>query len=201
MLKQYHDIKSRHKDAILFFRLGDFYEMFFEDAREASSLLDLVLTSRGTDASGKVPMCGVPYHSSDKYIAKLIKAGKKVAICEQVEDPALAKGLVKRDVIRIISAGTYLDESIDSRYLVAICPGKTFGIAFIDNSGGAKFLIPSTVETKTTEKWADGKEYPAHHVEISSASHPFYTNQEKIIDTAGRVEKFKTRQSKAKANK
>src|ERR1700722_14746736 len=146
MIKQYRDIKARHKDAILFFRLGDFYEMFFEDAAQASSILDLVLTSRGSDASGKIPMCGVPYHSSDNYIAKLIKAGKKVAICEQIEAPALAQGIVKRDVIRIISAGTYLDESIDSRYLLAICAGphaghsqvleKDFGVAFIDNSGG-----------------------------------------------------------------
>jgi len=147
MIKQYRDIKARHKDAILFFRLGDFYEMFFEDATQASSILDLVLTSRGTDASGKIPMCGVPYHSSDNYIAKLIKAGKKVAICEQIEDPALAQGIVKRDVIRIISAGTYLDESIDSRYLLAICTGKKgplkvsplIGVAFIDNSGGTIF--------------------------------------------------------------
>ncbi len=158
MIKQYRDIKTRHQDAILFFRLGDFYEMFFEDAAEASSILDLVLTSRGSDASGKIPMCGVPYHSSDNYIAKLIKAGKKVAICEQIEDPATAQGIVKRDVIRIISAGTYLDDSIDSRYLMSILvgsrPGKPgrcdFGIAFIDNSGGTIFAnelsLSSTIE-------------------------------------------------------
>ena len=167
MIKQYQDIKARHKDAILFFRLGDFYEMFFEDATQASSILDLVLTSRGTDASGKIPMCGVPYHSSDNYIAKLIKAGHKVAICEQIEDPATAQGIVKRDVIRIISAGTYLDESTDSRYLLAINRGQRpisdestinrgqrpisdestknralspiYGVAFIDNSGGTVF--------------------------------------------------------------
>jgi DNA mismatch repair protein MutS len=150
MLKQYRDIKARHKDAILFFRLGDFYEMFFEDATLASSLLDLVLTSRGHDAAGKIPMCGVPYHSSDNYIAKLIKAGKKVAICEQVEDPATAQGIVKRDVIRIISAGTYLDETVDSRYLMSIYAlspkgdspllgTERLGVAFIDNSGGTIF--------------------------------------------------------------
>ena len=140
MIKQYREIKARHQDAILFFRLGDFYEMFFEDATQASSILDLVLTSRGSDAAGKIPMCGVPYHSSDNYIAKLIKAGKKVAICEQIEDPALAQGIVKRDVIRIISAGTYLDESIDSRYLLSLCTMKmAFGVAFIDNSGGTIF--------------------------------------------------------------
>jgi len=144
MIKQYRDIKARHKDAILFFRLGDFYEMFFEDATQASAILDLVLTSRGSDASGKIPMCGVPYHASDNYIAKLIKAGKKVAICEQIEDPAVAQGIVKRDVIRIISAGTYLDESTDSRYILAInnnpqASSQTLGVAFIDNSGGTIF--------------------------------------------------------------
>src|SRR5277367_3132471 len=141
MIKQYRDIKAKHTDAILFFRLGDFYEMFFEDAAQASSILDLVLTSRGSDTTGKIPMCGVPYHSSDNYIAKLIKAGKKVAICEQVEDPAVSQGIVKRDVVRIISAGTYLDESTDSRYLLSICAEKTaFGVAFIDNAGGTVLL-------------------------------------------------------------
>jgi DNA mismatch repair protein MutS len=150
MIKQYRDIKARHKDAILFFRLGDFYEMFFEDATQASSILDLVLTSRGSDSSGKIPMCGIPYHSSDNYIAKLIKAGKKVAICEQIEDPAVAQGIVKRDVIRIISAGTYLDESIDSRYILSLFSGKNFGVAFIDNSGGTIYAnelsLASTIE-------------------------------------------------------
>jgi DNA mismatch repair protein MutS len=136
MLKQYHEIKSRHKDSILFFRLGDFYEMFFEDAKQASSILDLVLTSRGQDTS-KVPMCGIPYHSSDSYIAKLIKAGRKVAICEQVEDPALARGIVKRDVIRVISAGTYLDEDTQARYLLSLYMGKTgLGFAFCNTAGG-----------------------------------------------------------------
>ena len=141
MIKQYREIKERHKDAILFFRLGDFYEMFFEDAAQASSILDLVLTSRGSDASGRIPMCGVPYHSSDNYIARLIKAGKKVAICEQIEDPATAQGIVKRDVIRIISAGTYLDESCDSRCLLAINKARSpiYGVAFIDNAGGTIF--------------------------------------------------------------
>ncbi|MEI7998173.1 MAG: hypothetical protein WCH62_01525 [Candidatus Omnitrophota bacterium] len=147
MLKQYFEIKSRHKDAIVFFRLGDFYEMFFEDAKDASSLLDLVLTSRGQDSTGKIPMCGVPYHASDNYIAKLIKAGRKVAICEQIEDPALAKGIVKRDVIRVISAGTYLDEDSHARYLISLYINKTgLGFAFSDTSGGVIWTneCPST---------------------------------------------------------
>ncbi len=136
MLKQYHEIKSRHKDAIVFFRLGDFYEMFFDDAKDASSILDLVLTSRGQDAS-RVPMCGIPYHACEGYISKLIKAGRKIAICEQVEDPAVAKGIVRRDVIRVISAGTYLDEETRTRYLLSLYIGKNgLGFSFCDNTSG-----------------------------------------------------------------
>ncbi len=138
MLRQYQEIKSRYQDCILFFRLGDFYEMFFDDAKEASGILELVLTSRGQEATGKIPMCGVPYHAADNYIARLIKAGKKVAICEQVEDVSVAKGLVKRDVIRVISAGTYFDDAPQSRYLLAIVPGtdSKYGFAFTDTTGG-----------------------------------------------------------------
>ncbi|HQO58681.1 MAG TPA: DNA mismatch repair protein MutS [Candidatus Omnitrophota bacterium] len=142
MLKQYHRIKAQHRDCILFFRLGDFYEMFFEDAQEASRILDLVLTSRGKGTASHVPMCGIPYHAAEGYIARLIKAGKKVAICEQMEDPALAKGIVQRDVIRTISSGTFLDDaSPDARYLMCVSPGNKnkdpLGIAFIDPAAGA----------------------------------------------------------------
>ncbi len=137
MQKQYLEIKSRHKDCILFFRLGDFYEMFYEDAQEASRILDLVLTGRGKSGEGRVPMCGIPFHAADNYIARLVKVGKKVAICEQVEDPALAKGLVKRDVIRIITAGTYLDEAAEARYIASVCcDGKQYGLAFTDTATG-----------------------------------------------------------------
>jgi DNA mismatch repair protein MutS len=139
MLKQYHSIKNRHRDCILFFRLGDFYEMFYEDAHVASRALDLVLTSRGKAPSPKVPMCGIPYHAAENYIAKLIKSGHKVAICEQVEDPAAAKGLVERDVIRVITSGTYLDEhNSDPRILLCLSPnGKSVGLAFSDPATGA----------------------------------------------------------------
>jgi DNA mismatch repair protein MutS len=138
MLKQYQEIKSKHQNCILFYRLGDFYEMFYEDARQASSLLGLVLTSRGTLNSAKVPMCGIPYHAADTYIAKLIKAGLKVGICEQVEDPALAKGIVKREVIRIITAGTFIDDSgYTVRCLLCInINNKKIGIAFTDTASG-----------------------------------------------------------------
>lgn len=152
MLKQYLEIKSRHKDCILFFRLGDFYEMFFEDAEDASRILELVLTSRGSDSQGRIPMCGVPFHAADNYMAKLIKAGRKVAICEQVEDPALAKGIVKRDVIRVVSAGTFFDDSAEARYVVALAPdGRGFGVAFIDNASGTIYANAIPTESLAIE--------------------------------------------------
>ena len=124
-------------DTVLFFRLGDFYEMFYDDAKEVSQLLDLTLTKRQA-----VPMCGVPYHSADAYLAKLIRAGRKVAICEQMEDPAQAKGLVRREITRVVTPGTVLEESVlDSKlnnYLAGLClDGATFGVAFFDLSTGA----------------------------------------------------------------
>lgn len=138
MLKQYHAIKARHKDCILFFRLGDFYEMFFEDAKTASRILDVVLTSRGKTPAEKIPMCGIPYHAADNYIDKLIKAGQRVAICEQIEDPELAKGIVKRDVVRIITSGTFLDENNpNTRYLLCLnFDPEKFSLAFIDPASG-----------------------------------------------------------------
>ncbi|MBN1444628.1 MAG: DNA mismatch repair protein MutS [Candidatus Omnitrophica bacterium] len=138
MLKQYNEIKKEHPGYILFFRLGDFYEMFYDDAKTASAILDLVLTARSAGSAGKAPMCGIPYHSADSYISRLIKAGCKVAVCEQVEDPAKAKGIVKREVVRLITSGTFIDENNpDSRYILSLYPDKKgAGIAFIDNSGG-----------------------------------------------------------------
>lgn len=139
MLKQYHTIKAQHPECILFYRLGDFYEMFYDDAKIASKILDLVLTSRGKGPNGKVPMCGIPFHAAENYIAKLIKAGKKIAICEQIEDPKYAKGIVKRDVVRTITAGTYIDEASSApRYVIALELANTsFGIAFTDPSHGS----------------------------------------------------------------
>ena len=138
MLRQYQQVKAQHKDCILFFRLGDFYEMFADDARTASPILDVVLTSRDAGKSGRIPMCGIPFHATDAYISRLIKAGLKVAICEQVEDPALAKGLVKRDVIRVITSGTYIDDTtFEARCLVAVAfRDKRWGMAFTDTSSG-----------------------------------------------------------------
>ena len=141
MMQQYLQIKERHQDAILFFRLGDFYEMFFEDAHVAAKVLDITLTSRNKTADGSVPLCGVPYHSAQPYIQKLLEAGHKVAVCEQVEDPALAKGVVKREVVRVITPGTVTaDEALDGRgnnFLAAVCQGdSTYGLAVSDITTG-----------------------------------------------------------------
>src|SRR5690606_34609874 len=111
MMKQYMHIKSQYPDSILLFRLGDFYEMFFEDAKLVSKELDLVLTGRDCGQEERAPMCGVPYHSCESYIARLVEKGYKVAICEQLEDPATAKGIVKRDVVRVITPGTVIEDN------------------------------------------------------------------------------------------
>ncbi len=141
MMQQYFSIKQTHKDHILFFRLGDFYEMFFEDAVLASKELDLVLTGRDCGLEERAPMCGVPYHACDTYIARLIKKGYKVAICEQMENPALAKGLVKREVIRVITPGTLieanmLDEERNNYIASVYLGGERCGLCFADISTG-----------------------------------------------------------------
>ena len=114
MMRQYEVLKAKYRDCLLFFRLGDFYEMFFEDAKTGSEELGIALTSRGSVKGERVPMCGVPYHSVDEYIRTLVSKGYKVAICEQVEDPSKAKGLVKRDVVRVITPGTYWEGAEDA---------------------------------------------------------------------------------------
>ncbi len=111
MMRQYFEIKENYKDCILFFRLGDFYEMFFEDAETVARELELVLTGRDCGLEKRAPMCGIPFHASNSYIGRLVAKGYKVAICEQVEDPKVAKGIVKRDVIKVITPGTYTDSS------------------------------------------------------------------------------------------
>ena len=113
MLRQYLDIKEQHKDTILFYRMGDFYEMFFDDAVTASKVLGITLTSRSSkDDENKVPMCGVPFHALSNYLAKMVKAGYRVALCEQTEDPKQAKGIVKREVVRIVTPGVTTDEQL-----------------------------------------------------------------------------------------
>ena len=145
MLRQYMGIKGEYPGAILFFRMGDFYEMFFDDARTASRALGITLTSRGTYMGEKVPMCGIPYHASRSYIARLVEGGWKVAICEQVEDPGLNKGIVKREVIRLVTPGSIVDErDLDDKsnlYMAAISGGpaggdERYGLAYVDLSTG-----------------------------------------------------------------
>ncbi len=143
MMSQYLQIKDKYKDCIVFFRLGDFYEMFFEDAKIASKELELVLTGRECGLDEKAPMCGIPYVSSQNYIAKLVNKGFKVAICEQVEDANLSKGIVKRDVVKIITPGTYFDETLNefesNVFLASVfydLYSESFGITFGDITTG-----------------------------------------------------------------
>ncbi len=141
MMKQYFEIKDKYEDSILFFRLGDFYEMFFEDAKKASEELDLVLTGRDCGQEQRAPMCGVPYHSCEAYIARLVEKGYKVAICEQTEDPAKAKGIVKRDVVKIITPGTVFEANMleegRNNYLCSVARvSESFGLCFADASTG-----------------------------------------------------------------
>ena len=145
MMKQYFEIKEKNKDSILFFRLGDFYEMFFDDAKLASRELDLTLSGRGCGQKERAPMCGVPFHSCESYIARLVQKGYKVAICEQTEDPAKAKGLVKRDIIRVITPGTViesgmLDEGKNNFISSAFMANKKIGLSFCDISTGELFI-------------------------------------------------------------
>ena len=145
MMQQYMDVKSKYKDCILFYRLGDFYEMFFEDALTASRELELTLTGRDCGLSERAPMCGVPYHAVENYLNRLIEKGYKVAICEQMEDPALAKGLVEREVIRVVTPGTVIESGmLDERtnnFLLSVCfSGEKAGLAFADVSTGEFFV-------------------------------------------------------------
>ena len=112
MMQHYLSMKEKYKDCIVFYRLGDFYEMFFDDAIKVSGLLDLTLTGRDCGLAERAPMCGIPYHAADTYIAKLVALGEKVAICDQLSDPKASKGLVERDVVRIVSAGTVIEETM-----------------------------------------------------------------------------------------
>lgn len=157
MMAQYLQIKETCKDAILFFRLGDFYEMFFDDAKTASSVLNLALTGKDCGLEERAPMCGVPYHSAEPYIAKLVREGYNVAICEQTEDPATAKGIVKREIVRTITSGTAIEEDIlDSSKNNFLCSinvdVEKIGISFVDISTGKIFC--DSIE-KASEKLKD----------------------------------------------
>ncbi|HEX5217120.1 MAG TPA: DNA mismatch repair protein MutS [Vicinamibacterales bacterium] len=160
-MRQYLDVKRQHRDAIVLFRMGDFYEMFYEDALAASRVLELTLTSRAKDAGGAaIPMCGIPFHALDTYLPRLVRKGYRAAICEQVEDPKKAKGIVKREVTRVVSPGTFTDagylEAREPAFLAALAPhGDAWGLAFLDVSTGqfaaAEFRGPGAREAVGAE--------------------------------------------------
>jgi DNA mismatch repair protein MutS len=167
-MRQYLDAKQQYRDAILFFRMGDFYEMFYEDALLAARTLELTLTSRAKDATGGIPMCGVPFHAVDGYIARLVKKGYRVAICDQVEDPRTAKGIVKREVVRVVSPGTLTD----SQYLDAREPAFIMAVAAAqgraaESRAGAALIDLSTGEFTTAEyAGADGLQALADEIAV-----------------------------------
>ncbi len=145
MMKQYWGIKNRHKDAILFFRMGDFYEMFFDDAITATRILHITLTSRGSSGGKKIPMCGIPHHAANNYISRLIKNGQKVAVCEQMEEASPGKKIVKREVVKIITPGTFIADDFllnaANNYIVSVAPARgNYGLAYADISTGEFYV-------------------------------------------------------------
>ena len=157
MMQQYVETKKQYSDCILFYRLGDFYEMFFEDAKLVSKELELTLTGKDCGMEERAPMCGVPYHAVDGYLNRLVSKGYKVAICEQVEDPKLSKGLVKREVIRIVTPGTNLNvqalEESKNNYIMCIAhfPNK-IGISIADVTTGDFYMTEVEGLTKLTDE-------------------------------------------------
>ncbi|MEW5300672.1 MAG: hypothetical protein WDW36_003586 [Sanguina aurantia] len=155
-MRQYLGAKAAHPEVLLFFRMGDFYELFFDDARKAARLLDITLTQRGQSGGAPIPMAGVPYHAAENYLARLVRLGESVAICEQIGDPALAKGIVERRVVRIVTPGTVTDAALleerRDNLLLAIAgstggpgSGSQFGLAWVDLSSG-RFLLSEVNE-------------------------------------------------------
>jgi len=176
MIKQYLLVKADYQDAFLFFRLGDFYEMFFDDALKASQELEITLTSREGGGEERIPMCGVPYHSAPNYIEQLIAKGYKVAICEQTEDPKMAKGVVKREVVQLITPGTMMegrgltDKENNFIASVSLFPGDTYGFACSDLTTGESraTLISGNIEELINELSMSG----AKEVVIESSLSP-----------------------------
>ncbi|KHF36421.1 DNA mismatch repair protein MutS [Paenibacillus sp. P1XP2] len=153
MIEQYLAIKEQAQDAFLFFRLGDFYEMFFEDAVKASRELEITLTGREGGGDERIPMCGVPYHSAEGYIQRLIEKGYKVAICEQMEDPAVTKGMVRREIVRVVTPGTIMEGKTvadkSNNYLVCVTESdRMMALSACDISTGELYVtsVPSSVE-------------------------------------------------------
>ena len=156
MMQQYMDAREACPEALLLFRMGDFYELFHEDAKVAGRILNIAVTSRDKGPN-PIPMAGFPHHAMENYLGKLIKAGYRVAIADQVEDPKQAKGLVKREVTRIVTPGTLTDDALldprENNYLVAVAPGKTLGLAWVELSTG-KFLASEIPPEKLADELA-----------------------------------------------
>ncbi|MDD6441921.1 MAG: DNA mismatch repair protein MutS, partial [bacterium] len=157
MMQQYMKTKEEYKDCILFYRLGDFYEMFFDDAITASKELEITLTGKNCGLEERAPMCGVPYHAVDGYLNRLVSRGYKVAICEQVEDPKLAKGIVKREVVRIVTPGTNLDtqaldESKNNYIMCIVYAGDNYGLSIADVSTGEYMVTELESDAKLMDE-------------------------------------------------
>src|SRR5215469_1129001 len=141
MMQQYLRVKSQYPDTLLFYRMGDFYELFYDDARRAAALLDITLTARGQSAGEPIPMAGVPFHAVDAYLARLVRKGESVAICEQLGEPGRAKGPIERQVVRIVTPGTVteaalLEERADTLVAALVCEAGRFGLAWLDLAAG-----------------------------------------------------------------
>jgi DNA mismatch repair protein MutS len=141
MMQQFLGIKANHPNELVFYRMGDFYEMFYDDAKQAAEILDITLTARGKSGGEPIPMCGVPYHAAEGYLARLVKAGVSVAIAEQIGDPATSKGPVDRQVVRVVTPGTLsdealLDDRVDNLLLAVAQNQQDYGIAYLDLSTG-----------------------------------------------------------------
>jgi len=152
LMKQYFAAKAEYPDTLVFFRMGDFYELFYDDARKAARLLDITLTQRGQSAGAPIPMAGVPYHAAESYLAKLVRLGESVAICEQLGDPAASKGLVERKVVRVVTPGTVTDEALlperrDNLLLAIAARGSSYGLAWVDLAGG-RFLLSEAKDSE-----------------------------------------------------
>ena len=157
MMQQYFEVKKQYKDCLLFYRVGDFYEMFYEDAHICSKELELTLTGKNCGEKERAPMCGVPFHAIDAYLGRLVSKGYKVAICEQVEDPKATKTLVKREVIRVVTPGTNLDaqqlDASKNNYLMCILyTTNCFGISIVDVSTGDYFVTEVEEARKLTDE-------------------------------------------------
>src|SRR5262249_5995910 len=181
MLRQYRELKEQHPGTLLFFRLGDFYELFFEDAVVGARELQITLTARHKERGEPMPMCGVPHHSAANYIARLVRKGYRVAICEQTEDPSKTKKLVRREVVRIVTPGTPIDpQLLDAKepvFLAAACSsGDTIGAAFLDVSTGEFWVTQAQGETGWSRILEDIESFAPRELLFPSSLEPVIRN-------------------------